>query len=166
MKAGVIRQRATLGPALTGQTVALLVGEREAHDADGVADRLPGVWLPQGPRPWEEKQRAAWLAETGYDPSLWTGRRRRSGVQRAPLAGALLRRGLIEIVGFSHRDAIRQWLIWEGGLQGPALRNPGVQDAWRQLQGAPPTGAAGLHGFLDSWRDVDRRYWEAMGISR
>ncbi|MBF6606694.1 MAG: hypothetical protein IVW53_14080 [Chloroflexi bacterium] len=126
---------------------------------------LAHVWLPAGPRPWTEQERAAWAAETGADPALWTGRARRSSVQRAPLAATLLRRGLVE-AGHSHRAAIRAWLIWEGELCGPALRNPGVREAWRQLRGRPPRGDVGLDDALDSWRDADRRYWEVMGISR
>jgi hypothetical protein len=130
-----------------------------------VRGSLAHVWLPQGPRPWADAERAAWAAETGADPALWTGRRRRSGVQRAPLAATLLRRGLVE-AGLSHRAAIRQWLAWEGALGGPALRNPGVRDAWQQVRGEAPSGDVGLAGLLDSWRDADRRYWEVMGISR
>jgi hypothetical protein len=130
-----------------------------------VRQSLAHVWVPRGPRPWADKERAAWAAETGLDPAWWTGRRRRSSVQRAPLAATLLRRGLVE-AGFSHRVAIRRWLIWEGELNGPAVRNPGVRDAWQQLRGEAPTDDLGLKGFLDSWRDADRRYWELMGISR
>jgi len=141
------------------------VWEGVRHAIGLLRSSLAHVWLPQGPRPWADTERAAWAAETGADPAQWTGRRRRSGVQRAPLAATLLRRGLVE-QGLSHRDAFRRWLIWEGELSGPALRNPGVRDAWHQVRGAPPTGDVGLDGLLDSWRDADRRYWEVMGISR
>ena len=136
------------------------------HAIGVVRQSLTHLWVRHGPRPWADKERAAWAAETGLDPDVWwTGRRWRSGVQRAPLAAALLRRGLVE-AGLSHRDAIRQWLVWEGELRGPAVRNPGVQDAWRQVRGKTPAGDVGLDDFLDSWRDADRRYWKLMGISR
>lgn len=141
------------------------VWEATRHAIGLLRASLAHVWLPHGPRPWADTERAAWAAETGADPALWTGRRRRSSVQRAPLAATLLRRGLVE-AGLSHRDAIRQWLVWEGELSGPALRNPGVREAWRQVHGVPPTGDVGLDDVLDSWRDADRRYWEVMGISR
>lgn len=141
------------------------VWEGVRHAIGFLRGSLAHVWLAQGPRPWADTERAAWAAETGADPALWTGRRRRSGIQRAPLAATLLRRGLVE-AGLSHRAAFRQWLVSEGDLSGPALRNPGVRDAWHQVRGAPPTGDVSLDGLLDSWRDADRRYWEVMGISR
>jgi hypothetical protein len=141
------------------------VTEGVRHAIGLLRGSLAHVWLPQGPRPWADAERAAWAAETGADPALWTGRRRRSGIQRAPLAATLLRRGLVE-AGLSHRAAIREWLVWEGALRGPALRNPGVREAWHQVRGAPPTGDVGLDDLLDSWRDADRRYWGVMGISR
>jgi hypothetical protein len=141
------------------------VWESVRHAVGLLRGSLAHVWLPRGPRPWVDKDRAAWIAETSADPALWTGRGRRSSVQRAPLAATLLRRGLVE-AGLSHRATIRQWLIWEGELAGPGLRNPGVRDAWQQAHGGPPTGAVGLDDFLRSQADADRRYWEVMGIGR
>jgi hypothetical protein len=92
------------------------------------------------------------------DPAMWTGRRRRSGVQRASLARALLIRGLVAD-GVSHRAAIRAWLGWEMELNGPFSGRPSVRRAYSWLQKDYK-----LRDFEGSRTGSDRQIWQGLGI--
>lgn len=115
------------------------------------------------------------------DPALWTGPRRRSGVQRASLARALLIRGLVG-EGVSHRPAIRLWLRWEIELSGPWSGHSSTRAAWELLQesrryfGGTPHAKGKLESkgsrdplyalreFEQDRMGSDRQIWAAIGI--
>lgn len=97
------------------------------------------------------------------DPALWTGRRRRSGVQRASLARALLIRGLVAD-GVRHRTAIRVWLDWEIELAGPWSRRRSTRSAWKLLRAGDDASLYALRDFEESRAGADRQLWQALGI--
>jgi hypothetical protein len=100
-----------------------------------------------------------------YEPAFWTGTRWRSGVQRAPLARALLLWGLIDD-GTRGHAAVRTWLRWEIELDGPALSSDAVRDATDLLRRANADDRVLLHAFEARELGGARRYWRALGIGR
>jgi len=109
------------------------------------------------------------------DPAMWTGRRRRSGVQRARLARALLIRGLVAD-DVPHRTAIRTWIDWEIELAGPWSKRKSTKGAGAFLQKdrRHAKGNPGPKGSWDPWYELrdfeegqaanDRALWRALGI--